>query len=926
VPFPQVSDSIDNFNRADGDIGAGAGASIWDSVGWGGSGGGLVVVGNQMASGSGTQSRVTLVELPADFEFILSVLVVGGASQSQGFFFCGQNLDTGAWESYYLYYAADVGWALYKRVGGSGTPIGSSGPGWPVLVNGDKIGIHRVGDAIKIRRYTAGAWVQTPIIDVTDASIQAAGTLAFEIQGTGWRYDDLIGGAAVAEGGGGDPDPEGPTEPVTIYVDADHPDASDAHTREEAADPDTPLRTVQAAALLAYATEEWADTIQVEPAVLANALDALDTAVYARLHHRTQGGTGTDVLPMGDNAGNAPIVVKGHVVDGVMPKIAGIDGRELRNWQFEDFQQGYDRGSGDDNLTIGSLTNVEDLVFRRVKYTGGGYYVVSFTGELLWDDCEVYAPYSEFQGSGNRFLDGVGFHLIAMDTGEGVFRTGTARFTGCTFADVEGEDAIQCSLGPVDVGTGLIVEDCTFMNIIQAEGGAHTDCIQSLGGAFYTVRNSRFLNCASPFIASDDRNGTITLENNLLVGGGQQVSIQGTDTIVIRHNTFLRSVFGMSVGFGGRTAGVVQHITMVNNLMENFSLGDAIVDPDSVIENNALLSSPGFTGPYGANLPGIPELGTSARMSAIPEPTDGFGRNYELANSSPNPGIGAGLHLGGALPTDQLGRARTNPPDIGAFQSTSGTVVTPAARPPYVIARVPASESAGVSRTTHVTLTLAPRPGKHIDPDTVTEDTMYVTDPIGGVLPALSVSLSAPDADNHQVLTLDIDGTLYPLVYYTAHALSAIADTEGSHIASAQAWSFRTAGLGGPAVEDPSQNDESGFLVTFPPVPSGATISLVQGDDYAEVDDRAIGFVDLAGVWPALGGASIKIAINGPTEDIVNEFVGETKGTDQVIVELTGDQTETLEVGRGRYDLYADLPGGNRVSLVRGLIKVYPTP
>lgn len=206
MPFvPQATTVIDDFNRADGDVAAGAGAPIWDTVGWGGSASAnLVIVSNQLASAAGDRSRKTLVTLPADMEFRVDMPAVGASGTAPGWFFCLQNGELSTWSGYFMYYDQGNGFTLYKRVAGTITQIGyvNLAVSGGAVAAGEAIDIYRVGSAIKVRRYIAGAWVDTPILDVVDSDIQATGTLAIEIDGTAWRFDNLRGNAAVAEGSG----------------------------------------------------------------------------------------------------------------------------------------------------------------------------------------------------------------------------------------------------------------------------------------------------------------------------------------------------------------------------------------------------------------------------------------------------------------------------------------------------------------------------------------------------------------------------------------------------------------------------------------------------------------------------------------------------------------------------------------------------
>jgi hypothetical protein len=76
----------------------------------------------------------------------------------------------------------------------------------------------------------------------------------------------------------------------------------------------------------------------------------------------------------------------------------------------------------------------------------------------------------------------------------------------------------------------------------------------------------------------------------------------------------------------------------------------------------------------------------------------------------------------------------------------------------------------------------------------------YVRDANGNHLPIVGIAVSGVDpVTGYQTITLDIDGSLYPLATYTVAITSAIHDTEGSAIVPAE-WSFRVVGPSGAAV------------------------------------------------------------------------------------------------------------------------------
>lgn len=586
--------------------------------------------------------------------------------------------------------------------------------------------------------------------------------------------------------------------PVTLYVNADHASADDTRTRATAADdPALPFKTVRAAV--------WAvqpgDTVQVEPALNADATNA-DPSIYAAFDART-----TQPPAANSSASSDPTRIVGHVVGGKRPKVAYWNSGGLNNWQIENIQFGYDRGSGLDHDTAGFFSGNYRMVFRNCVWTGGVFWVRGF-GDLLWlDGCEVYHPFT-----GSNFFSGVGMWLIESEGGVAPIIPGEFRVTSCTFADCHGEDAIQCSsfgLGSkIEIGvnseTGEVLGN-RFLDMPQT-GSAHTDAIQCFGiGGDITIVGNYFRDCASPIILSDGHFiGRVIIAKNVFGEGSVwAIQIQGCDNAWILHNT-CRTIWQIAVQT--RQLGVSQNVRIVNNVLPRFIFGSDI-DAASVVSNNIVYETPGLGTPWGTQLPGLPEFGTSTRLTDA-----GLTGGYELATSPvAAPGIGEGRSLAGLgltstelgyLAADHLGRAYATARDVGALQS-SAAVVTAEPRPPYVLNTFPTSVGAP---DTDVTVDLVPVPGQVINAATVDATTCTVADAATGVVLPAVVSVAAPDVNGHQRLTIAIkasvspvtEGTLWPRVLYTVN-LAGVQDSQGSQIA-ATSWQFRADGPPGPAV------------------------------------------------------------------------------------------------------------------------------
>jgi hypothetical protein len=135
-------------------------------------------------------------------------------------------------------------------------------------------------------------------------------------------------------------------------------------------------------------------------------------------------------------------------------------------------------------------------------------------------------------------------------------------------------------------------------------------------------------------------------------------------------------------------------------------------------------------------------------------------------------------------------------------------------------------------------------------------------------------------------------------------------------------WASEDLLVGDGHAPNPSLDTDS------PRVPSGGSLALIHGDDYLADDDRAVVFTDANAIWLDLTDAEVKLILGGPTPGITTEVDGTiaTVGdTQQVIVELTADNTTALELGAGVYTLQAVLDD-SVISIARGRVRVYPTP
>lgn len=793
---PQVTTLIDPFTRADGLLNAGGGSTNWTAGKVGSSSGGNWVVASNVAKPNAAgANHLSAFNLPGDMEVVFTTPTAGAASTFAAVYFRLVNPTLSTWEGYWFIYDL-VNWKINKRVAGVTTTIGSVGvsASGHTLAAGDKVWIHRVGTALKLRHYRVsdGFWTDAPLIDVVDSSFQSSGPIALEASGA-WTIDDIIGDAAVSE--------TGPASSMTLTVDADHGSATDTQTRATVTS-SNPLKTILKALQIAQATPDYADVIEIKWAANADATNGKDTSVYAGFTHNE----GLGNIPLGDNSANETIIVRGVDVSGHMAKTLGlVAATDFKNWQFENLQFGYDFDSGDDNLTAQDWLRPVDLTFVDCVWTGGGAQITNASGDMTWTDCEISARWSPFKSTGGRRLDGAGFRIInSANTGED-FRC-HFWWDGCEFHHIEGEDGVQVGTGAAtQLGTWCKWSDCHFHDIVQAgadgsvdnPASIHTDVVQILGGPEYRFENCEFDRCTSCIQASDFHNGLIHISNCKLPRSavtipdkaGIAISIQGTDTLELINNTCVDNGFGLGIKLGFKQPAVTTKMTMLNNIFDGVSGSGMVFSVDTVVHGNVIVKALGnFVIPSG-NKTGIVEFGTS------------IDTDQELAalaghvNAAKDAGVNDAL----VPSTDRLGRSRDGGlPDAGCHETPAAYNVRPESRPPFLIGESPLGSGASVS--SNFAVTLFPKSGEVIDPDTVDETSFFVVDPGGHILPVKAISISSPDVDNHQTITLDVDGRLYPYVSYTATLTDVVADTEGSALQLPLTWTVQAAGPIDPAV------------------------------------------------------------------------------------------------------------------------------
>lgn len=635
---------------------------------------------------------------------------------------------------------------------------------------------------------------------------------------------------------------------ATLYVNPDHADADDAGDYTAAQNSSTPLETIARACNLA----ELGDTINVLYATAANPEDENgEMDVYVGPVDDTFGGAWTDA---NKNAAAGRITLQGVAVGDQVPKFNGMAVRNLNNWKIDGFQIGYDAGSGFEYNTALAFIGPTDFLFSNCVFTGGGANVLGWHGTNQVQDCTVT---SKLRPSPASFMEGAGFRLQQNNGDESAGPDDWFEFTGCTFRDVQGEDAIQF-LGATG-GANLLVEDCSFDGLPQATGN-HTDGVQATGAGQLIVRRCAFGVedvVASMVIGTDGIIDTLIMENNLFVAGpgtGFSTQFGGVGEIQVRHNTWVRSNFG-GLHFYDHDFAAPTSVVIVNNLIDKFSVAYTPPWDETDQHHNVIASGPATS----ADIAGFPEYGTSDATV------------FELANT---PTDSAGIDDGAVtdILTDRLGRSRISAPDCGCHESNPAVPVIVDPRGPILISTTPLSGATSVTASTGVTATLLPKPGEELDAGTVDGSSVVVRDSAGFTVPGV-VTVGVLDGDGQQEIAVDlkvslsplIDGDLFPLVAYTVELTDDIEDTEGSAFAGAS-WTFRVAGPTGPAIG--------------PPVAEGdGVVTIAAGREAGAIVRR---------IATCIGAAALALPDNNPTGPAVTVAVETDDDTGQMTVVVAG--------------------------------------
>lgn len=374
---------IDDFNRANGAIYAGAGAAIWTGHGIGNTtpATNSAVIGNQAGVLAANASCASLLLMQSDFDMTWDCVVAPGGGAGANFYVCLSNYDQGTWNGIAIGYNAGT-WYATSYTAGSGSPAGSAASA--AIQAGETYLISKRGTTVSFFKSTTGGPF-TLIMSFGVAGTFGAGAFGTVFTDTTQRWDNLRGGPLApipisstdANGATTESasfvaqlvgtDPTGPEIELATLV--TQLSASDLNgTTTEAATPNT----------LVASTDTNGTTTESQSVNIVQAVSATDTngttteaqSVVVSISTSDATGTATEaqsvkgVVSTADV--NGTVTEVGTAVQGVVP-ISGSDS-----------------GSGSETATVKAVLAVADGM-AGVSYhdtiVGGGPYAYYRLGE-----------------------------------------------------------------------------------------------------------------------------------------------------------------------------------------------------------------------------------------------------------------------------------------------------------------------------------------------------------------------------------------------------------------------------------------------------------------------------------------------------------------------------------------------------------------
>ena len=191
-PVPDNETLIDDFNRADGQLDAGAGVAIWDQRLYynPGSRTDLRIVGNRLGGIANWQNAGSKFELEASFDLLVDCVVPPASPNFEfGLFFCMTDFATDLFDGYGVFWG-NGNWFMRRYTNGANQ--GNIATAASSLLAGDTVWIRKRGSDIKFYRRVSGG-EYTLLMSATDATY-GKGIFNIELSDVSQRWDNLRGG------------------------------------------------------------------------------------------------------------------------------------------------------------------------------------------------------------------------------------------------------------------------------------------------------------------------------------------------------------------------------------------------------------------------------------------------------------------------------------------------------------------------------------------------------------------------------------------------------------------------------------------------------------------------------------------------------------------------------------------------------------
>lgn len=320
----------------------------------------------------------------------------------------------------------------------------------------------------------------------------------------------------------------------------------------------------------------------------------------------------------GNNNGRVKILTTSYIT---------FNGFEVTNFNQGIFVEGADH-------IIVSNCSVHDIgqeiIHVHASSTGTPSTFVTLSGNTLYN-------------SGSYGSNGEGFYIGTGDSaGSVVDQTGNVTVTGNTVQDVV-DEGIEVKIGTHDVA----VLNNSFIRVDTSSntfGGAGISIDQSVGSVQHWNSNPNHIVAGNTVATVGNGTGGTLLNSGISVWTGATV-----------YNNVVYGINSAGNGIFIRNPNGDSYPRLIYNNTVDVGSAAAITNSGATVD---IRNNIGPTTTY--------NLATNSAYYV-----NQVGANYHLVGGSAP--IGAGVYLGGAVPTDKDGVTRTNPPDIGAYQYVGST-------------------------------------------------------------------------------------------------------------------------------------------------------------------------------------------------------------------------------------------------------------